>query len=74
MYLGPFALSACAESETEGERSAAESRLARDATYGTLVMMEGMWTDFLTHMDAFDRTEAERIVRRFLSGLFPDSF
>ncbi len=58
----------------DGEGHAADSRLARDATYGTLVMMEGMWTDFLTHMDAFDRTEAERIVRRFLTGLFPDSF
>ncbi|MFU1477964.1 TetR family transcriptional regulator C-terminal domain-containing protein [Roseovarius sp. C7] len=52
----------------------AEQTLARDATYGTLVMMEGMWTDFLTHMSGFDRGEAERIVRRFLKGLFPSSF
>lgn len=48
-------------------------RLSRDATYGTLAMLEGMWTDYLTHMDEFSRKDAENIVLRFLSGLFPHS-
>lgn len=47
--------------------------LSRDATYGSLAMMEGMWTDYLTHMDEFSRTDAESIIFRFLSGLFPKS-
>ena len=48
--------------------------LARDATHGTLALLEGMWTDFLLHSEAFNRTTAKRIVMRFLSGLFPDHF
>ena len=48
--------------------------LARDATHGTLALLEGMWTDFLLHSDAFNRTTAKRIVMRFVSGLFPDHF
>lgn len=51
------------------------SILARDATYGTLALMEGMWTDYFTHSDeAFSRTSALRIVCRFLAGLFPTHF
>jgi len=48
--------------------------LARDATHGTLALLEGMWTDFLLHSEAFNRNTAKRIVMRFLSGLFPDHF
>lgn len=49
-------------------------QLARDATHGTLAMLEGMWTDFLLHPDSFDRAEATRIVFRFLSAMFPRHF
>lgn len=48
--------------------------LARDATHGTLAILEGMWTDFLLHPDSFDRAEAARIVFRFLSAMFPQHF
>lgn len=48
--------------------------LARDATYGTLTILEGMWTDYLTHLHKFSREDASRIIRRFLSGLFPTRF
>jgi len=48
--------------------------LARDATHGTLALLEGMWTDFLLHSGAFNRKTAKRIVMRFVSGLFPDHF
>ncbi|MFN3209371.1 MAG: TetR family transcriptional regulator C-terminal domain-containing protein [Roseovarius sp.] len=47
--------------------------LSREATYGTLAMLEGMWTDYLTHMNEFSRADAEKIIFRFLSGLFPGS-
>ncbi|MGI9414129.1 MAG: TetR family transcriptional regulator C-terminal domain-containing protein [Hyphomicrobiales bacterium] len=48
--------------------------LARDATHGTLALLEGMWTDFLLHSEAFNRNSAKRIVFRFLSALFPRNF
>ncbi len=48
--------------------------MARDATHGTLALLEGMWTDFLLHPDAFDRAVARRIVFRFLTSLFPAHF
>ena len=48
--------------------------LARDATHGTLALLEGMWTDFLLHSEAFSRATAKRIVMRFVSGLFPHHF
>ena len=48
--------------------------LARDATFGTLALLEGMWTDFMAHPDVFSRDGTERIIRRFLAGLFPDHF
>ncbi len=48
--------------------------LARDATHGTLALLEGMWSDFLLHPDEFDREAAVRVVFRFLSGLFPGRF
>jgi TetR/AcrR family transcriptional repressor of bet genes len=47
---------------------------ARDATHGTIALMEGMWTDYLLHPDRFDRDEALRIVFRFLAALFPAHF
>ncbi len=48
--------------------------VARDATHGTLAMLEGMWTDYLLHPTSFDRQEAMRIVFRFLSAMFPKHF
>ena len=52
----------------------AQCDLAKEATYGTLALMEGMWTDYLLHADSFNRDKAVRIVLRFLSALFPKSF
>ncbi|MEX0302295.1 MAG: TetR family transcriptional regulator C-terminal domain-containing protein [Leisingera sp.] len=48
--------------------------VARDATHGTLALLEGMWTDFLLHPDRFDREEAMRIIFRFLAAMFPAHF
>ena len=50
------------------------NQVARDATHGTLAMLEGMWTDYLLHPDSFDRNEAMRIVFRFLRAMFPTHF
>lgn len=50
------------------------SGAARDATHGTLALLEGMWTDFLLHPDRFDRQEAARIIFRFLAAMFPAHF
>jgi TetR/AcrR family transcriptional repressor of bet genes len=49
-------------------------KIARDATHGTLAMLEGMWTDYLLHSDSFSRASAARIIFRFLSALFPLHF
>ncbi|WP_254428563.1 MULTISPECIES: TetR family transcriptional regulator C-terminal domain-containing protein [Ruegeria] len=57
--------------ETEIEHP---NQVARDATHGTLAMLEGMWTDYLLHPDSFDRDEAMRIVFRFLRAMFPKHF
>ena len=51
-----------------------DSALARDATFGLLVLLEGMWVDYLTNANAFSREVAISIVRRFIAGLFPDHF
>lgn len=51
-----------------------DSVLARDATFGLLVLLEGMWVDYLSNADAFSRDVAASIIRRFLNGLFPDHF
>ena len=48
--------------------------VARDATHGTLAMLEGLWGDFLLHPDSFDRRQSRRMVLRFLNALFPSSF
>lgn len=50
------------------------SKIARDATHGTLALLEGMWTDYLLHSDSFSRSSAARIIFRFLSALFPQHF
>lgn len=50
------------------------SGAARDATHGTLALLEGMWTDYLLHPDRFDRDEAVRIIFRFLMAMFPAHF
>lgn len=47
---------------------------AKDATNGTLALLEGMWTDFLLHPESFDRAVAMRTIFRFLSALFPKHF
>lgn len=52
----------------------ANEALAKEATYGTLALMEGMWTDYLLHADSFDRDKALHIVMRFVSALFPQHF
>jgi TetR/AcrR family transcriptional repressor of bet genes len=49
-------------------------KVARDATHGTLALLEGMWTDYLLHSDSFSRASAARIIFRFLSALFPRHF
>ncbi|MCP4492329.1 MAG: TetR family transcriptional regulator [Gammaproteobacteria bacterium] len=48
--------------------------VARDATLGTLALLEGMWTDFLLHSDVFERERAKRIIFRFLAALYPMHF
>ncbi len=47
---------------------------ARDATFGLLVMLEGMWVDYLSHPNEFSREVATSIVRRFMAGIFPRHF
>ncbi len=49
-------------------------KISRDATHGTLALLEGMWTDYLLHSDSFSRSSAARIIFRFLSALFPQHF
>ena len=48
--------------------------VARDATHGTLALLEGMWTDYLLHPGSFNRASAKRVIFRFLGSLFPLSF
>ncbi len=49
-------------------------RLARDATHGTIALLEGMWADYFLHSETFNRESAKRIVFRFVSALFPGKF
>ena len=51
-----------------------DDKLARDATHGTIALLEGMWTDFFLHSDEFNRETARRIVFRFMAALFPKAF
>ena len=45
---------------------------ARDATHGTLALLEGLWADYYLHDDRFNRRSAVRIVCRFIGGLYPN--
>ncbi len=56
------------------QNPAGNATTANEVTLGTLALLEGMWTDFLTHPNAFSRDTAVRIVARFLDGLFPGEF
>lgn len=47
---------------------------ADEITLGTLALLEGMWTDYMTHPDDFDRETAVKIVLRFLRGVVPGAF
>ncbi len=47
---------------------------ARDITHGLLALLEGMWTDYLLHPNAFSRETARRIPFRFLAALLPGHF
>lgn len=51
-----------------------DSNLARDATFGLLVLLEGMWVDYLSNANEFSREVATSIIRRFIKGLFPHHF
>lgn len=51
-----------------------DSVLARDATFGLLALLEGMWVDYLSNPNAFSREVATSIIRRFIKGLFPRHF
>jgi len=62
------------EQIARAENLAEAETVARDLTHGTLAMLEGMWTDFLLHPDAFSRETARRIVFRFLSGQLSEHF
>lgn len=68
LIFGAFSEMAAAQGVSEPEK------VARDATHGTLALLEGMWTDYLLHFDSFSRTSAARIIFRFLSALFPRHF
>lgn len=50
------------------------SVLARDATFGLLALLEGMWVDYLANSNEFSRDVAKHIACRFLKGLFPNHF
>lgn len=57
-----------------GRHGGQDGSIADDITLGTLALLEGMWTDFLTHPDTFSREAAVRIVTRFLAAMFPGRF
>ncbi|MCP4327439.1 MAG: TetR family transcriptional regulator [Alphaproteobacteria bacterium] len=62
---------ACCQLSGENKKRAV---IARDAMNGTIALLEGMWTDFFLHSDAFNRKAAKRIVFRFMAALFPHAF
>lgn len=47
---------------------------ARQATFGTFALLEGMWVHFLSDMEGFSREEAVSLIQKFLSGMFPGHF
>ena len=48
--------------------------LAAAVTLGAMALLEGMWTDFLTHPTSFSRDTSVRIVMRFLAAICPGKF
>ncbi len=51
-----------------------DRELANEVTLGALALLEGMWTDYMTHPNAFSRDTANRIILRFLNGVVPGAF
>ena len=51
-----------------------DERIANEVTLGTLALLEGMWTDYMTHPTQFSRDTAARIIARFLAGVVPGHF
>ena len=66
MYIEVFQELAAGRNEQE--------MLARDAAHGTIALLEGMWSDYMLHPNAFNRITAKRITVRFISALFPGCF
>ncbi len=58
----------------EREGASDPAAIARDMSFGLMALLEGMWTDFMLHPQSFDRQMAERIMFRYLSGTWPNSF
>ena len=58
----------------EKERINSPIEAAKDYTTGLIALTEGLWTDFLLHPDEFDRVSAQRVVFKFLAGIWPNSF
>lgn len=51
-----------------------DAKIINEVTLGTLALLEGMWTDYMTYPNDFDRETAVRIVCRFLNGVIPGAF
>lgn len=47
---------------------------SKEATFGTLALLEGMWVHYLSDMEGFSRDGASDLIRSFLAGLFPRHF
>ena len=45
--------------------------LPGDLANGTIALLEGMWSDYSLYRDAFDRSEARRIVLRMIAAHVP---
>ena len=54
--------------------TAADRAMVDDVTLGAMALLEGMWTDFLTHPTSFSRDTSVRIVMRFLAAICPGKF
>ncbi|MFK7940919.1 MAG: TetR/AcrR family transcriptional regulator [Roseovarius sp.] len=50
------------------------TQLARDASFGTMALLEGMCADYLANLETFSRRDAERVILLFLAGIFPQHF
>lgn len=58
----------------EADQRQDAERLVQDATFGTMALLEGLCVDYLSNQSDFSRDAAERVVLRFLGGLFPNHF